>query len=73
MAGNRNTLTDADASALMDAVNLHLSRTVPAPMERMLIIAKVLQPTRRQSIKRGSQFTKLLEEETTDQNAVLGA
>jgi hypothetical protein len=22
----------------MDAVNLHLSRTVPAPMERMLIV-----------------------------------
>ena len=30
--------TDADANALMDAVNLHLSRTVPAPMERMLIV-----------------------------------
>ena len=33
-----NALTDADANALMDAVNLHLSRTVPAPMERMLIV-----------------------------------
>jgi hypothetical protein len=33
-----NVLTDADANALMDAVNLHLSRTVPAPMERMLIV-----------------------------------
>ena len=33
-----NVSTDADANALMDAVNLHLSRTVPAPMERMLIV-----------------------------------
>jgi hypothetical protein len=30
--------SDTDANALMDAVNLHLSRTVPAPMERMLIV-----------------------------------
>jgi hypothetical protein len=33
-----NVSTDVDANALMDAVNLHLSRTVPAPMERMLIV-----------------------------------
>jgi len=33
-----NALTDADANALMNAVNLHLSRIVPAPMERMLIV-----------------------------------
>jgi anti-sigma factor RsiW len=33
-----NVSIDADANALMDAVNLHLSRTVPAPMERMLIV-----------------------------------
>jgi hypothetical protein len=33
-----NVSTDAEANALMDAVNLHLSRTVPAPMERMLIV-----------------------------------
>jgi hypothetical protein len=33
-----NVMSDADANALMDAVNLHLSRTVPAPMEGMLIV-----------------------------------
>lgn len=33
-----NVSTEVDANALMDAVNLHLSRTVPAPMERMLIV-----------------------------------
>jgi hypothetical protein len=30
------TSSETNADALMNAVNIHLSRTVPAPMERMI-------------------------------------
>ena len=32
------TSTETDPNALMDAVNLHLLRTIPAPMERMMTV-----------------------------------
>jgi hypothetical protein len=31
-------ITDAEAAALMDAINLHLSRDLPAPMEPLMVI-----------------------------------
>jgi hypothetical protein len=39
------TATDLDADAVMRAVNLHLSRTVPAPMEPMITLMPAEEST----------------------------